>query len=203
MKAMTILLLLLMIFPLSDAALAGRNAGGRACLSWVPGNHVRFLNWNPCWVTPVYLRLEGITEVVGVEFGMNFSRDVGVPFLGCFEPLDVKAPAGTDCTFLRRGTLVFGRKDIQSNRVDAAFAGSEWVSTCTGGSVAEVWFDFSLCDIDDTGEFCLEYCKVTDHFGVIDHMLVILGLPGWSCAYIAMPTATECASWGSIKAMYR
>jgi hypothetical protein len=203
MKIATILLLILFVLPLSDAALAGRNAGGKANLTWVPGNHVRYRDWNPSGVIPLYVRLEGITEVVGVEFGMNFSRYDGAPFLGCFEPLDVKAPVGTDCTFLRRDTYVFGLKDIAMNRVDAAFAGSEWVSTCTGGSVAEVLFDFTFCDVYETGWFCLEYCKVTDHFGVVDQMLVIHGSPGWSCAYILPPTASECATWGSIKAMYK
>ena len=187
----------------SSVALAGRNAGGKANLTWVLSNHVRYMVMNPQTITNLYLRLEQIAEVVGVEYGMAWGMDVGTPYLGCYELIDVQAPVGTDCQYLMRGTVVFGLKDIQANRVDAAFAGSDWVITCTGGQTARMPFDFSMCDALDTGWFCLEYCMVTDHFGQIDDMEIILGNPGWSCAYIVGPTATEPATWGSIKALYR
>jgi hypothetical protein len=186
----------------SSVAFAGRNYGGYANLTWVPGNHVRYAD-QPLAVKNLYLRLEQIHEICGCEFGMSWGKDVGTPDIGCFELIDVQAPIGTDCNFLMRGTVIFGLKDVQMNRVDAAFAGSGWVSVCTGGQTARLPFDFSMCDPGDTGWFCLEYCKVTDHFGMIDWMTIVLGNPGWSCAYIVGPTPTEPATWGSIKALYR
>jgi hypothetical protein len=188
---------------IASSAFAGLNWGGKANLTWVLGNHVRYTAPNPQAVKDLYLRVEETSEVVGCEFGMAWGLDVGVPFAGCYELLDVQGPVATNCFYLMRGAVVFGLKDIQSNRVDAAFAGSDWVVTCTGGQTAKMPFDFSFCNIDDTGWFCLEYCKVTDHFGQIDDMEIILGNPGWSCAYITDITSTEPATWGSIKALYR
>ena len=175
---------------------AGRNAGGAANLTWVLNDHVRYSDM-PSGIKNLYLRLEGIVEVVGVEFGMSWCPSAT---LGCFELIDVQAPTSTDCTYLMRGTVVFGLKDIQTYRVDAAFAGSDWVITCTGGQVARMPFDFSTCDPELGGGMNLEYCMVTDHFGQIDQMDVI---PCWSYAYVNCVTAVEPATWGSIKALYQ
>jgi hypothetical protein len=199
---MVVLVLIAGMLIVSNVALAGRNDGGYANLTWVIGNHVRF-NSLPAGVGTLYLRLEQISEIAGCEFGMTWGKDFGDPDFGCFELIDVSAQAGTDCNFLMRGTIVFGMKEIGVNRVDAAFAGSEWINACTGGQTARMPFDFSFCDLGDTGWFCLEYCKVADHFGMIDELTIIHGEPGWSCAYIVSPTGTQPKTWGTIKAMYK
>jgi hypothetical protein len=186
----------------SGVAFAGRNYGGYANLTWVLSNHVRF-NTLPMGTGDLYLRLENIAEIAGVEYGMDWGIDGETPYLGCFEMIDVTAPTGTDCRLLMRGTVVFGLKEIGVNRVDAAFAGSGWVIQCHGGQTAKMIFDFSMCDPSATGWFCLDYCKVADHFGMIDEMTIVNGDPGWSCAYIVGPTALRPATWGSIKALYR
>ena len=204
-KTIPVLLLLLFILPLSDPALAGRNAGGKACLTWTLNTRDYFLcYWDVEGVVDLYLRLEGITEVVGVEFAMSWGKDWGSPSMGCLELIDVQAPVGTDCTFLTRGRGIFGLRDIGETYVEAAYAGSEWTSECTSGQTARMPFVFNLCGSDPCGWFCLEHCKVTDHSGVIDHMAIIGGNPAWSCAYIGICIGRiEGATWGAIKAMYK
>jgi hypothetical protein len=197
MKRRAVLLAVVCVMLLASSSVyAGRNAGGAANLTWVLNNHVRYSDM-PSGVKDLYLRLEGISEVVGVEYGMSWSPSAT---LGCFELIDVQAPVSTDCTFLMRGTVVFGLKDIQTYRVDAAFAASNWVIACTGGQVAKMPFDFSTCSPTLGGVMNLDYCKVTDHFGQIDDMEVI---PCWSSAYVNCPTGVEPATWGSIKALYQ
>jgi hypothetical protein len=201
-RCIVVFTILVGMLLVSNVAIAGRNFGGYANLTWVLSNHVRFTTL-PGGTADLFLRLEQISEIAGCEFGMYWGKDVGDPDFGCFELIDVTAPTGTDCKYLMRGTVVFGMKNIQFGYVAAAFAGSRWVSVCTGGQTARMPFDFSFCDPSDTGWFCLQYCKVTDHFGMIDVMTLINGDPGWSCAYIVGPTATQSATWGSIKALYR
>ena len=201
-RSIVVIAVVLGMLLVSNVALAGRNAGGYANLTWVLSNHVRF-NTLPVGTGDLYLRLENIAEIVGVEFGMDWGIDGGTPDFGCFEMVDVSAPVGTDCKLLMRGTVVFGLEDIGTNRVDAAFAGSDWIIQCHGGQTAKMVLDFSMCDPMATGWFCLDYCKVADHFGMIDEMTIINGDPGWSCAYVVGPTALEPSTWGSIKALYR
>lgn len=186
----------------SNVALAGRNYGGYANLTWVLGNHVRFIELPPGYQF-LYVRLEQIQEIVGCEFAMSWNRDAGPGYWDCFDLVDVSAPTGTDCYYLMRGTVISVIEDWSPSYIEAAFAGSDWVSVCTGGQTVRLAFSFIECDLTETGWFCLDFCKVTDHFGMIDEMTVINGNPGWSCAYIVGPTAAEPATWGSIKAMYR
>jgi hypothetical protein len=201
-KTVVILTIIVGLAVLWSASFAGRNAGGYANLTWVLGNHVRYTPL-PVGTQSLFLRLEGISEVVGVEYAMDWSP-AGPLGSGCFELIDVSAPIGTDCIWLNRGVVVFGLEDIQDSRVEAAFAGSDWVSVCTGGQVASMLFDFSACPPEAFGWFCLDYCKTTDHYGMIDDMIIVGGNPGWSCAYTSEgPIAVEPVTWGSVKALYQ
>ena len=87
-RSLVVFVLIAGMLLVSNVALAGRNDGGYANLTWVIGNHVRYTTL-PSGVGTLYLTLEQISEIAGCEFGMYWGKDVGDPGLGCFELIDV------------------------------------------------------------------------------------------------------------------
>lgn len=195
-RAVLFAVLSLVVFA-ATASAQGFNWGGTAALSWNRDTIVPSLA-SPCGVPRLYVRVSGIAEVKGAEFGITWTPSEAAAAFTLGSASFPTAAYGT-CTFLARDTVItiVTEPDTSGVRFSVASAWSGLELACTSGNVAQMPILFDDGCSTTPIHFTLTYCRVIDHQSRINDMTVTGGAD-----ITFSPVATLPATWGSIKALY-
>ncbi len=200
MSAMAIPLLLSCMIP--SGALAGKNVGGKALLSWSATSQVTDIAGVE---TPaLYVRFTNISEFKGAEVNLVWSPEGNQ--MDCFTVAAVSYRTSTTCTYLNRGLIVPIVVTDEPGHYHVAWANSKCLTSCTDGAALQLLLDDTSCAATPgcfrlTQALALDCNNVVDELNVSDAVCSVNGGDGGP--FCPPPDPVEPKTWGGIKALYR
>lgn len=199
-RALAIPLFLTMI--MAGTALAGKNAGGKALLSWSATSQV--IDVAGAQNLSLYVRLTDMHEFKGAEIDLVWSPAGNQE--DCFTVVSASYRTATSCTYLNRGLVVPIVVADEPGHYHVAWANSDCATTCTEGAALQVLLDNTGCDAAPgcfrlTQTLALDCMNVVDELSVSDATCSVNGGDGGP--FCPPPDPVEPKTWGGIKALYR
>ncbi len=202
MKRICALVIPLLLTMITGTALAGKNVGGKALLSWNATSQV--VDVAGAESPYLYVRFTNIKEFKGAEIDLVWSPPGNQA--DCFTIVSTSFRTSADCKYLNRGTTVPIVVADEPGHYHVAWANSDCASTCTEGAALQLLLDNTGC-ATTPGCFRLTQALTIDCVNVVDEIDVsnatcsVNGGDGGPLC--PPPDAVESKTWGGIKALYR